>query len=87
MGIYRILTPGGVCIIHEPSREPSAEALQQFNDLRHQFGIEEMSLSEKFTVAEIEAQLESANLVNYATVTVGEGLAGLGFELKIVKPY
>jgi hypothetical protein len=59
--------------------------LQHYNNLRQQFGIREMSISEKFTMYEIEQQLEEANLSKYATVSTGEGLAGLGFELKMVK--
>lgn len=83
--IYRILTPNGVCIIHEPSREPSIEALENFNKLRSDFGIGEMSLTEKFTASEVKAQVILAGLENQAAIYEGKNVLSLGFELKINK--
>lgn len=85
--IYRILAPGGVCIIHEPSREPAEMALINFNKLRSEFGISQMSTVEKLTADEVRAQLITAGLGETADVYQGEGLASLGFELRIVKPF
>ena len=83
--IHRILAPGGVCIIHEPSREPSQVALEKFNKLRSEFGISEMSTSEKLTADEVRMQLVEVGLDEVASVYQGEGLSSLGFELRIAK--
>lgn len=83
--IYRILTPGDTCIIHEPSREPTKIALEKFNELRQQFGIKSMSLDEKYTAVEVSQQLIKAELEQYSGVQMGDGLAGLGFEERITK--
>lgn len=83
--IYRALKPQGVCIIHEPSREPEAAALQKFNDLRQTFGIGPMDQAEKFTAEEVKEQLKQAGLEKVSAVIPGEGIASLGFEVRIEK--
>lgn len=84
--IHRVLRPGGVAIIHDVRRDPNPEALERFNELRRQAGVEPARLDEKYTAAEVVGFLEKAGLQNSATVAAPDsGPGGLGFEVRITK--
>jgi ubiquinone/menaquinone biosynthesis C-methylase UbiE len=84
--IARVLKPEGVAIIHDMRRDPTPEALDKFNELRRQAGVEPARLEEKYTAAEVEEFLKAAGLQDCSTVQAGEsGPGALGFEVKIIK--
>src|ERR1044071_8396529 len=84
--VHRVLRPGGVAIIHDVRRDPNPEALERFNELRRQAGVEPARLDEKYTPAEVENFLETAGLAGCSVVTApSSGPGGLGFEVTITK--
>ncbi len=85
--IYRVLTPGGVAIIHDVRRDPPTEAIAEFNRLRAAAGLPPSHLDEKLTVAEASTHLRQAGLEGVSRVTSGRrGLGALGYEILIRKP-
>ncbi len=84
--IYRILTPGGVAIIHEPRRDPNPEALAEFNRRRQEVGVVPTTLEEKYTPEEVKQFLKEAHLHRYSIVSApSRGPGSLGFEVRISK--
>ncbi|MGQ0634764.1 MAG: class I SAM-dependent methyltransferase [Planctomycetaceae bacterium] len=84
--IYRILKPGGVAIIHEPRRDPHPAALEEFNRLRQEMGVEPARMDEKYTPGEAREFLEAAGLRNqYLIAAPRRGPSSLGFEVRISK--
>jgi ubiquinone/menaquinone biosynthesis C-methylase UbiE len=85
--IDRLLKPGGVAIIHDVRRDPSPEALAEFNRLRAMAGIGPAFLDEKFTTGEVRDLLDRAGLGTRALLGAPtEGLWALGMEVEIHKP-
>jgi ubiquinone/menaquinone biosynthesis C-methylase UbiE len=85
--IRRVLTPGGVALIHEVRRDSDPAALAAFNSLRDEAGIESSRLEEKFTVAEIRRFLTVAGLEKEAQLFApAKGYASLGCEIRIGAP-
>ena len=85
--IFRVLTPGGIAIIHDVRRDPAPEAIAEFNRLRAEAGIPPSFLEEKFTVAEVEAFVRDAGIAPYSRVlAASKGLKALGYALEIRKP-
>ena len=76
--IYRLLTPGGVAIIHEPRRDPHPKALADFNAARAAVGVEPARMDEKFTPTEVKGFLKKAGS-GKAEHRLGS-LAGAGFD-------
>ncbi len=66
--IYRLLTPGGVAIIHEPRRDPHPKALAAFNAARAAVGVEPARMDEKFTPTEVKGFLRKAGLEKQSIV-------------------
>ena len=83
--IFRVLAPEGRVVIHEPLADPEARALATFNAERQALGVKDMSIDEKYTIDELEAQLKAAGITGRAEVNRGEGVAALGAEIYIVK--
>lgn len=85
--LFRILRPGGRCVIHEPRRDPAPEALARFNERRAAAGVEPARLEEKFTPGEVADFLRQAGLQEVSALTAPESGAGaLGFEVYLRKP-
>lgn len=85
--IYRLLKPNGIAIIHDVRRDPSAEAIAEFNRLRALAGLSPSFLEEKFTAEEVRAFLAEAGLTDYTKVIAPtRGLAALGIAVEITKP-
>ncbi len=84
--IDRVLAPGGVAVIHDVRRDPHPEALASFNRMRAKAGVENSVLDGKFTPGEVQAFVEEAGIADHAKIySPEEGLASLGFELRIEK--
>jgi ubiquinone/menaquinone biosynthesis C-methylase UbiE len=84
--IYRLLTPRGVAIIHEPRRDPHPEALAAFNAARAAVGVEPARMEEKFTPAEVKGFLRKAGLEKQSIVSAPwRGPGSMGFEVRIAK--
>lgn len=82
----RVLKPGGVAVIHDPRRDAPPDVLAAFNAMRAEVGYKPTTLAEKFTLAEAEALVVDAGLAEAATVSSGDGLAALGFEILVRRP-
>ncbi len=84
--IYRILTPGGVAVIHEPRRDPHPKALEEFNRQRAELGVPPADLNEKYEPAEVQQFLKEAGLAQQSNVFAPKrGPGSLGFEVRICK--
>lgn len=83
--VYRVLAEGGRAIIHEPLRDPDPRALAVFNEKRRKANLPQMSMTEKYTVPELQQQLEAARIECASRITRGDGLAALGCEIYIKK--
>jgi ubiquinone/menaquinone biosynthesis C-methylase UbiE len=84
--IYRLLTPGGVAIIHEPRRDPHPKALAAFNAARAAVGVEPARMDEKFTAGEVRDFLKRAGLESQSIVSAPwRGPGSMGFEVRISK--
>lgn len=82
--IRRVLLPGGVALIHEIRRDPDPAALQLFNRLRNDAGVEASRLKEKYTLAEIRSFVAGLGLPHEITVSApAQGAASLGCEIRI----
>lgn len=82
--IRRVLSPGGVALIHEIRRDPDPAAMQLFNRLRTQAGVEASRSEEKYTLAEIRSFVAASGLPHEATVLApARGAASLGCEIRI----
>jgi len=85
--IFRVLSPGGVAIVHEPRRDSNPEALASFNESRATLGVEPSRVEEKFSTKELKGFLENAGIAEHSTVSAPErGIASLGVEILIRKP-
>ncbi len=84
--IYRLLSPEGVALIHEPRRDPHPEALAAFNVARAAVGVEPARMDEKYTAAEVEEFLRQAGLQRQSVVSAPRrGPGSMGFEVRISK--
>jgi ubiquinone/menaquinone biosynthesis C-methylase UbiE len=84
--IYRLLSPGGVAIIHEPRRDPHPKALAAFNAARAAVGVEPARMDEKFTAGEVKSFLRQAGLERQSIVSAPmRGPGSMGFEVRISK--
>ena len=80
------LAPGGVAIIHEPRRDPSPDALAEFNRARAAVGVEPARMEEKYTAAEVDAFLRRAGLAKQSIISAPRrGPGSMGFEVRISK--
>jgi ubiquinone/menaquinone biosynthesis C-methylase UbiE len=80
--LYRILAPGGVCVIHDMRRDADQHALAEFTRMRRESGYPATHIEEKFTLPEARALVDAAGLGAVAAVYSGEsGSASLGFEI------
>ena len=83
----RILSPGGVALIHEIRRDPDPAALALFNHFRSDAGVEPSRLEEKYTVDEIRGFVERSGLGSEAVVLApAHGYSSLGCEIRIAAP-
>ncbi len=82
--IFRVLKADGQCIIHEPSRCPTKEASDYFNQLRIAAGYPPMNLKDKYTTNELKYFLQRAGIRDYS-ITAGNGIYAIGFEICITK--
>jgi ubiquinone/menaquinone biosynthesis C-methylase UbiE len=82
--IFRILKHDGICVIHEPSKCPSEQALKYFNNLRKSAGHMAMNLDDKHTPDEVISFLQDAN-INEFSVKNGQDIYSIGFEVCIMK--
>lgn len=83
---YRVLKPGGVCLIHDMRRDAPAETLQDFTDFRAKLNMPPTIIEEKFTMEEMEHFIDKAGLTGIAKlVTEKSGLGSLGFEVFFTK--
>jgi ubiquinone/menaquinone biosynthesis C-methylase UbiE len=83
--IDRVLAPGGVCLIHEPRRDPSDEALEAANADRSRIGVNPFNLEEKYTAGEVSEQLREAGVAKFDIFAPGAGPESIGFEIRIEK--
>ena len=84
--IYRVLAPNGVAIIHEPRRDPSPEAMMEFNRRRSELGIEDARMDEKYTPDEVLDFLRHAGIEQYSVINApAYGPSAMGFEVRIAK--
>jgi ubiquinone/menaquinone biosynthesis C-methylase UbiE len=85
--MYRVLCPGGVAVIHDVRRDAPAKALDHFNALRRQAGVEPCRLDEKYTPDDLRSMAAAAGLSEQSRVSVSDsGYASLGMELFVAKP-
>lgn len=83
---YRVLKPGGVCLIHDIRRDAPAEILFKFTELRAKLNMPPTIIEEKFTMPEMEHFIEAAGLKGIAHLTTSaSGLGALGFEVYFSK--
>jgi len=79
---YRVLKPGGICLIHDIRRDAPAETLEQFTQFRAKLNMPPTIIEEKFTMPEMQGFIERAGLKGIAKlVSPDSGLGSLGFEL------
>lgn len=83
--IYRALAPGGVCVIHEPRRDPTAAALEAANADRDRIGVAPFHLEEKYTPGEVREQLREAGVAKFDIFAPDDGPESIGFEIRIEK--
>ncbi len=84
--IFRILKPGGVALIHEPRRDPNPEALAEFNRRRHELGIEDARMDEKYTPTEVSRFLVEADVARFGVINApSRGPHSMGFEVRIAR--
>ncbi len=85
--VRRCLAPGGVALIHEVRRDADPRALEIFNRLRSQAGVEESRSEEKYTTEEIRHFVQKADLKGEVVVLAPvSGYASLGCEIRIAVP-
>jgi len=85
--IYRVLQPGGLAMMHEPRRDPSPNALEDFNARRRAANFEPNDLREKYTAAEVTEFLKQAGIGGCSRIYAPDtGPASMGFEVQIRKP-
>jgi ubiquinone/menaquinone biosynthesis C-methylase UbiE len=84
---YRVLKPGGICLIHDIRRDAPQETLDYFTKVRAKLDIPPTVIEEKFTMPEMRSFIERAGLSDVAVLVTGEdGPESLGFELFFRKP-
>jgi len=85
--MYRVLTPGGIALVHDMRRDAKSSMLERFTQMRAEANYPPTHLEEKLTLAEVEALVEQAGLSAVTTVKgASGGLASLGFEILMKKP-
>ncbi|XZF15886.1 class I SAM-dependent methyltransferase [Chitinophagaceae bacterium MMS25-I14] len=83
---YRVLKPGGVCLIHDIRRDAPEEVLEQFTKFRAQLNMPPTIIEEKFTMPEMRSFIERAGLKDIAYLATAEsGVGALGFEVYFSK--
>lgn len=83
---YRVLKPGGVCLIHDIRRDAPAEVLEHFTNFRAKLNMPPTIIEEKFTMPEMESFIERAGLKDIAYLATDEsGIGALGFEIYFSK--
>ena len=84
--IYRVLEPGGIVMIHEPRRDASPAVVSLFNGMRESVGYPAFIPEEKYTPSEVLRMCEEAGIGQESDAIVSDqGVAALGFELRITK--
>lgn len=84
---YRVLKPGGFCLIHDIRRDAPQATLDYFTNVRAKLGIPPTVIEEKFTMPEMRSFIERAGLKDVAVLVSAEsGPESLGFELFFRKP-
>jgi ubiquinone/menaquinone biosynthesis C-methylase UbiE len=79
---YRVLKPGGICLIHDIRRDAPQETLDSFTAFRAKLNMPPTIIEEKFTMAEMERFIENAGLKGIAYLVTDEsGIGSLGFEV------
>lgn len=79
---YRVLKPGGICLIHDIRRDAPAETLEMFTKYREKLNMPPTLIDEKFTMPEMKGFIEKAGLAGIAKlVTQESGMGSLGFEI------
>jgi len=83
---YRVLKPGGVCLIHDIRRDAPQETLDKFTEFRAKLNMPPTIIEEKFTMAEMTSFISKAGLTGIAHLgTEVSGLGSLGFEIYFTK--
>lgn len=79
---YRVLKPGGICLIHDIRRDAPQETLDYFTEFRAKLDMPPTIIDEKFTMPEMEGFIERAGLKGIAhLISPDSGIGSLGFEL------
>lgn len=79
---YRVLKPGGICLIHDIRRDAPPEMLNYFTAFRAKLNMPPTIIEEKFTMPEMEYFIEKAGLNGIAKLVSQEsGMGSLGFEI------
>jgi ubiquinone/menaquinone biosynthesis C-methylase UbiE len=83
--LERILTSGGVAIIHEPRRDPAPEAHADSEAERRRTGVRPTVLEEKYTADEVREQLRQSGIKKFDVFESRSGPEAIGFEVRFEK--